>query len=369
MIKILHVVSSLNINSGVMSVLMNYYRHIDRLKIQFDFLYFEDIAQNHQKEISKLGGNTYYLSYPTFRLADQKKLRDFFSKHQGDYLAVHCHPIWAAEVVAREAKKIGIKHIIQHSHSTKYAETKKSEIRNRLLLKFIGFFATDFMACSPEAAYLFGETRVNEGRVFILPNAITTEMYRFDKKLRSNLRNEFKVSDDTLLVGNIGRLSPQKNQIFCLNVFSKIHKKNPNSCMLIVGEGALRVVIEKKIDALGLRDCVFMTGKRSDIQAILSGLDLFLMPSKFEGAPVAAIEALTSGLPCVVSDVITKSIMMEGVKYISLSLDPDEWANCCLRFYQESNTRDREDITNIISHGFDIRKAAKLLENYYFDLR
>ena len=366
--KILHVVSSLNINSGVMSVIMNYYRRINRSLLQFDFMYMEEMAEDHKKEIAALGGKVFYVPYPSFKPTDQKRLRQFFNQHKGEYSAVHCHPIWAAELVAREAKRSGIKHIIQHSHSTKFSDTKLSEMRNRLLMKFVGFFATDYIACSPEAAYLFGKKRVDNGDVMILPNAINLELYTFDKELRRRIREEFGCKEDTILVGNVGRLCPQKNQTFVIDIFRQIHSIIPNSKFLIVGEGALRSELEKKISDYSLNDIVLLTGKRTDVKAILSGLDVFLMPSFFEGAPVSAIEARTCGLPCILSDTITQSVKMDGVKFQSLDDSADVWAKETLDYYNSRVGYDRNDCSEIINHGFDISKTTEQLEEYYLNL-
>lgn len=369
MIRILHVVSSLNINAGMMSVIMNHYRHIDRDRVQFDFLYFEEFAENHMEEIISLGGRAFYIPYPTFRPSDQKKLHVFFQSHIGEFAAVHCHPIWASEVVAHEAKRSGIKHIIQHSHSTRFAETKKSEIRNRILLKFIGLFATDYIACSPEASLLFGKKRARAGSVYILPNAISIDQYAYSANGRERIRREFHVDDHTILLGNVGRLSLTKNQLFAVSVFSEIKKINPNVKMLIVGEGAQKSQIEERICELHLSEAVILTGKRKDIRDILSGMDIFLMPSIFEGVPVSAIEAAAAGLPCLLSDTITRSVDMEGVRYCSLQENARSWAETALALYKDRKFHDRNDNEDVIRHGFDICTQSELLENYYLNLR
>ena len=369
MIKILHVVSSLNINAGMMSVVMNYYRNIDRNEIQFDFWYFEEMKETHQAEITQLGGKTFFMPYRSFKPSDQNEIRAFFQEHKGEYAAVHCHPIWSSTIIASEAKRSGIKHIIQHSHSTRFSDKKSSEIRNRLLMKFIKFFATDFIACSPEAGHLFGRRIERTGKIYYLLNAIDIDQYTFDPNQRIRIREEFGADDKTLLVGNVGRLCVQKNQSFMLDVFHELHYKHPNTKMIIVGDGELRANLQEKIEELGISDNVIMTGKRRDIKAILSGLDLFLMPSLFEGAPVSAIEALTNGLPCVLSDTITKSINMTGVKYVNLSIPASEWANSCLSFMAEQEGRDRYDYSEVVSRGFDIKTEAKKLQEYYLRLR
>ena len=368
MIKILHVVSSLNINAGMMSVIMNYYRNIDRSKIQFDFFYFEEMKETHQAEIEQLGGKVFFMPYRTFKPSDQREIRKFFQEHKGEYTIVHCHPIWSAEVVAHEAKKIGIQHIIQHSHSTKFSDKRISAYRNQLLMKFVGFFATDYIACSPEAAALFGKKIESSGKVYLLPNAIELSNYTYDKYLREKIREEFGFNEGNLVIGNVGRLCIQKNQSFLLDVFNDILKLYPDAKLLIVGEGPLREEIEQKIKELHISDSVVLTGKRRDIKAILSAIDLFVMPSLFEGAPVSAIEARTCGLPCVLSDVITKSIEMKGIRYTSLNNSPTEWAKECLEHYEALKLDDRHDITEIVKHGLDIKTEAIKLQEYYLNL-
>ncbi|MBQ9891095.1 MAG: glycosyltransferase [Firmicutes bacterium] len=347
---------------------MNYYRHIDRNILQFDFLYFEEVAESHLDEITELGGRSFFIPYPTFKIADQKKLHLFFSEHQGEYIAVHCHPIWGAEIVGIEAKKSGISHVIQHSHSTKFADKKLNAIRNGILIKFVGLFATDYMACSPEAAYLFGKHRVDRGRVHILPNAIELANYSFDVSLREIVRKEFNFSSDTIVVGNIGRMCIQKNQLYALDVFNEFHLKIPKSKMMIVGDGSLRRQLEKRVEELSLTDSVIMTGKRRDIKAILSALDVFLMPSLFEGAPVAAIEALASGLPCIISDTITKSVDVKGVYYLPITEEPMKWADKVITVLEERHKTNRSDQSELVSHGFDIKRESQRLEAFYLDL-
>ena len=369
MIRILHVVSSLNINAGMMSVIMNYYRNIDRDKIQFDFWYFSEMKETHLAEIQQLGGRTYYMPFKSFKLSDQRNIRRFFQEHKGEYAAVHCHPIWAAAIVAKEAKKSGIKHVVQHIHSTRYSEKKSSEIRNRLLMKFVGAYATDLIACNGDAALLFGKKAVKSGKVTIFKNAIDIQDYIFEEKQRVLIRAEFKVSPDTLVVGNVGRFSAEKNHSFILKVFDRLHKKIPDSKLVLVGDGSCRKDVENEICELGLEDQVVLTGRRRDIGAILSGLDLFLMPSVFEGTPVSALEARASGLPCLLSDSISKSVEMDGVRFLSLKEPPERWAQEIIQFLGEWADHDRHDYSEVVNHQFDIRTEALKLQDFYLGLR
>ncbi len=369
MIRILHVVPSLNINAGMMSVIMNYYRNIDRNRIQFDFWYVEEMNETHQAEITQLGGKTFFMPYRTFKPSDQKAIGRFFQEHKGEYNAVHCHPIWSSFVVARGAKHSGIKHVIQHVHSTKYSEKASSEKRNRFLMKFVSWFATDFVACNQEAKYLFGEQLAESGRVVIVPNAIDVEKYKYDEDERNRIREEFAISEGTFIVGTIGRLSVEKNQLFIIDVFYELLKIHPDSKLIIVGDGKMKEAIEQRLVDLKLQSKVILTGKRRDVQALLSAFDIFLMPSLFEGTPVSALEARSSGLPCLMSDTITKSVNMSKMDYFPLNSAAVKWAEEAINLSDQWKASDRHDYFEVKSYGFDIKTEAQNLQDYYLKLR
>lgn len=368
-IRILHVVSSLNINAGMMSVVMNYYRHIDRNEIQFDFLYLIQMKETHLAEIERLGGKTYYMPYRTWLPRDQKKIREFFQAHKGEYAAVHCHPIWASEIVAHAAKQSGIAHVIQHSHSTRYSEKKKNARRNRFLMRFISFFATDYIACNSEAAELFGKRIAESARVFLLPNAIDVTEYVFLPSERQRVRDEFGLSENSFVCGNVGRLSQEKNPSFIISIFEEIKALREDSKLILVGDGSLRKELETLIREKNLQNSVILTGKRRDVQALLASFDVFLMPSLFEGTPISALEARSSGLPCLISDTITKSIAMPGVFYIPLEAGPDAWAEKAILVAEAQKEQNRYDYSAVINAGFDIRREAHKLQDYYLGLR
>ena len=369
MIRILHVVSSLNINAGMMSVIMNYYRNIDRSEIQFDFLYFSEMEETHQAEIEQLGGRTFLFPYELLKPAALMQIKRFFQDHKGEYTAVHCHPIWSSSFVSHAAKRSGINHVIQHAHSTKFSENRISSIRNRFLMTFVGMFATDYIACNDEAKKLFGRLRTRNGNIFVLPNAIDVDQYSFDEEMRKAIRDEFNVEPSTIIIGSVGRFSPEKNQCFLVEVFKAIHDLIPNSKLILVGDGSYRKEVEHRIKELELENEVLLTGKRRDIKAVLSGFDLFMMTSIFEGTPVSALEARTSGLPCLLSDTITRSIEMEGMRYLPINETPERWAEEALKLITEWKTHDRHDCIEVVKHGFDIKIEAKKLQDYYLKLR
>ena len=322
MVKILHVVSSLNINAGMMSVIMNYYRRIDRTQILFDFLCLAETRSTHEEEILSYGGKTYFLGNASFNKDYRQKLKDFFEEHKGEYAAVHCHPIWSAALVGNIAKKSGVEHVISHSHSTKFSEKRISAIRNRLMMPIIRKSSTDFAACSKDASKLFSTNK----KVFILHNAIDIKKYKYEAEKREKIRDEFSIGKDEILIGHVGRFSPEKNHEFMLRAFAKVKESLPNAKLIFVGDGFLRKSMEALSKELSVDDSVIFTGKRYDIPDILSAMDVFWLPSLFEGVPLSIIEAQASGLPCVISKTITRDVDLGFCVYANIE-NESKWAN------------------------------------------
>lgn len=359
--RILQIVPSLNINAGMMSVVMNYYRHIDRNKVQFDFLYFFEMDQTYRDEIISLGGRIYYIGKPSFKHSFQAKYNQFLKQHKGEFAAIHCHPIFAPEIFSHAAKKNGIKHVIAHSHSTKYSDNKISAIRNYFINLFVGICATEYMACSPEAAKLYGKRDVK-----ILRNSIEGEKYRFSLEGRKNIREELGIDDSKVVVGHVGRFVAQKNHKMVIDIYASYHNNNENSVMLLAGDGPLKKEMEEYAVSKVKDGSIIFLGRRSDISQLLSAFDVFILPSLFEGAPVSAIEAQFAGLPCLLSDTITKSINATDCEYLPINASPDLWARKIKidEGFEVRLTRYQKTI----DFGFDIQSTAKELEDYYLSL-
>ncbi len=359
MIKILQVVSSLNINAGMMSVIMNYYRHLDRSRIRFDFLYFAEMEKSHEAEILSLGGRTFFLGNASFSKDYREKLKAFFDTHKGEYTAVHCHPIWAAALVGGIARKSGVEHVISHSHSTKYSEKTVSAIRNRLMMPIILRNSTDLVACSRDASSLFGKNK----KVFILHNAISVDRYIFNRENRERIRSELNVSDGEILIGHVGRFSQEKNHAFMIRTFSAVLEKIPNARLLLVGDGVLRRQTEELAKELSVGDKVIFTGKRSDIPEILSAMDIFWLPSLFEGVPLSVVEAQGSGLPCVLSSPITREVDFGSCVYADLE-NEDEWIEAFCRLSEKKSDRE-ENGKKLLKSNYDIESETVKLFEYY----
>lgn len=346
---------------GIESVIMNYYRHIDRTKIQFDFFCSEKSTDIPYEEIEKLGGTVTLIPSYSQVFKYQKVLKE---KLKG-YQIVHCHLGTMALFALRAAKKAGVPVRIVHSHTT---SNKKEFIRNimkNILRPFSKVYATDYMCCSELAGrWLFGDKVYDEGKVYLLNNAIDVEKFKYSEDLRIKKRNELNINDDTFVIGHIGRFVEQKNHRFLIDIFNEIHKENKNSLLLLVGQGPLMDEIKEKVNNLELNDSVIFLGQRSDVSELYQAMDVFCLPSLYEGLPVVGVEAQASGLLCVFSNDMTKETkVLHTTQFMSLEQDRKEWANVILNEY---NTYKRKNTNDEISkNNFNIKKECVKLENKY----
>ena len=292
------------IGGGVESVIMNYYRHLDHTKIQFDFICDEDSTRIPYDEIKKLGGRVFlvpkYQKLPKYL----KALEELFRKNH--YRIVHSNVNTLSVFPLYAAKKAGVPVRISHSHSTSNAREWKRNIIKNILRPFSKRYATDYFACSELAGrYLFGDKTFDRGEVKIIHNAIDLDKFKFDPVARKKLRKELGIDDETIVIGHVGRFVQTKNHHFLVYTFKKYHNKNPNTKLLLIGTGPLEEKIRAQVKKLNLEDSVLFLGQRNDTNKLYSVMDIFCLPSLYEGLPVAGIEAQAAGLPCVYSDKVT----------------------------------------------------------------
>lgn len=358
-IKVLQVVTHMN-RGGLETMLMNYYRHIDREKIQFDFLVHREERADYDDEIESLGGNIYRLP----RLVPWQKsylnaLHDFFSEHP-EYKIVHVHQDCLSSVILKAAKEHNIPVRIAHSHSSSQDKNLKYFVKI-YYKRMIPHYATHLFACGKQAGdWMFG------GEAYqVLKNAIDSEKYIFSSSKSIEMRSELNIPNGYYVIGHVGRFSYPKNHDYLIDIFKEIHRVSSKTILLLVGDGNLRTDIEKKIELLNLKNSVIFTGVRSDIPELLQAMDAFVFPSRYEGLPVTMIEAQASGLPCFISDRVPEECKITDlVKTIPLTDSPDVWAKEILlaEKYVRRNTREE-----IILSGFDIVENSKWLQNFYIE--
>ena len=288
------------LGGGVEAVIMNYYRHIDRTKVQFDFICDEDSTNIPYEEIEKLGGHV-ILCPPYQKLFRYMKfLENLFREKK--YHIVHSNINTLSVFPLRAAKKAGVKVRIAHSHSTSSPKEWKKNVLKNVLRMFSRKYATDYFACTKHAGiYQFGNKAVKSGKVKIITNAIDVEKFKFNPEARQKLRKEFGFTNDDFVIGNIGRMIPQKNQLFLLNAFCEFKKEKPNAKLLIIGDGDLRPRICETIRKLEIQNDVHIEKYRKDICECYSAMDCFAFPSIYEGLGMVAVEAQAAGLRVIAS--------------------------------------------------------------------
>lgn len=353
------------LGGGVEAVVMNYYRNIDRTKIQFDFICDSDSTNIPYDEIKKLGGKV--IICPPYQkvLKYEKFLIDLFKKN--NYKIVHSNINALSVFSLRAAKKAGVPIRIAHSHSTSNKKEWKKNLVKNILKPFSKVYANKYMCCSELAGrWLFGNKEYDKGTVYLLNNAIDLDKYKYDEKIRNSKRKELKIKPSTFVVGHIGRFVEQKNHRFLIDIFNEIHKKNNDSLLLLAGQGPLMDEMKEKVHNLGLDDNVQFLGQRKDANELYQAFDLFLLPSLYEGLPLVGVEAQASGNLCYLSNDMTKETkVLDSTKFMSLENTAEEWANAILKDAKRYKKHDTKE--EVSKYGFNIEKEAEKLEKKYYE--
>lgn len=326
MYRVLHFMADIQVGSGMAAVVMNYYRHMDRSRVQFDFLYFQDGPQSYEQEIRSLGGRVFRIPRPS--PLSMGAIHDFFRQHRGEFRVLHCHPIWSAAVLGPVAKRYGVRAVVLHSHSEKPGESTASILRNRVLLRLSAGRADVCLACSHAAeTALMGIPPA----VHILPNAIDTEKFLFRPAERAACRRQLGIAPDAPVIGHVGRMVEVKNHRFLLRAFAACLAEAPAAQLLLVGDGPLEPELRALAAELGIQDSVHFPGARRDTPALYGAMDVFAMPSRYEGLSMALLEAQAAGLPCVVSDTVSRESDVTGRMDFLPADHTGPWAECLLR--------------------------------------
>ncbi|PFM78975.1 glycosyl transferase family 1 [Bacillus sp. AFS077874] len=366
--RVLQIIDNMN-RGGAQAFIMNIYRKIDREILQFDFLLHTKEECAFNDEIRSLGGKIYTVPPRNQGILKNKKaLNDFFKEHS-DYKVIHHHVSSLTYVTPLKiASNYNVPHRIVHSHNTKQGGSYVHNFIHRYNQMFVKNFATDYFACSQEAAkWLFGETLSDNYDSSVVRNGIDVSKFKYDKTLRDNIRSELKIGNKIAL-GHIGRFMHQKNHEFLIDIFYEFHKINSNSVLILVGEGELKNKIEEKVVIKGLKDNVLFLGSRSNVNELLQAFDLFVMPSFHEGLPVTLVEAQAASLPCVISDGITHEVdLLNHIKYVSLRESAKNWAQSCLQVI--SNNFRKDESLLITNSGFDSSSVAQMLSEKYLNYR
>lgn len=356
-IRVLHIVQQMHA-AGLETFIMNMYRHIDRDKVQFDFLTHYAGRRFFDDEIQRLGGRIFRMSVrEDFNfLRYLKGLDRFFIEHP-EYRIVHGHMDSLGTLYLGKAAKHGVPVRIAHAHSVLSKVSLKERVRAFMARRYANH-ATDLFACSEDAGrHMFGDNAFR-----VVRNAIELPRFAFNPLVRDAVRAELGL-EGKFVVGNVGRFYQSKNHAFLLDVFAKIVEREPASVLLMAGEGPLMDETRKKAADMGIeRACMFL-GARGDVDRLYQAMDVFLFPTLFEGLGIVAVEAQTAGLPVVCSDAVPLEARVAPNFYpVALSEPPGAWAQAVLAHRKDERVS-RADMA--ADAGYDVKTVAKELQDFY----
>lgn len=342
---------------GITSVIYNYTKAMDRSDLQLSFLTYGDLKPAVRERFEPLGE---ILLVSDRKQSTKAYILDYVRLlRAGSFDVVHIHGnsgTMAIEAVL--AKLCGVRKVIVHTHNTK----TNHPVVNRILKAPMMRLADTCIACSKAS----GEWLYGNYPYTVLNNAIDLNRFRFSEVNREKYRDEFGIKDE-FLVGHIGHFTPQKNHFFLIDIFFEFHKLEPASKLLLISDGPRYQQVQEKVAQLGLEDSVIFAGRRSDIAGIYSAMDLFILPSCWEGLPLVLVEAQANGLPVLASDVITEDAICcpERVQFKSLEDGAESWAKQLKQIKDCSYNRKTDTHGDIAEKGFDIHLEAEKLRQIY----
>lgn len=355
-----------NDKGGLTEYIINNYRRINRTKFQFDFITYDE-KSDFQDEVEKLGGSIFCFPRPIYLIQYYYQLRNSY-RTQG-YQIIHFHMSYANITPILLAKLVGIPRIIVHSHSTGLDEPSEFIRLIKLFIHKIGrhvlpYLATDYLACSELAAqWMFPSKILKKKKHHIMYNAIDLDKFRYDENLRDIVRHQLNIPDHCYVIGHVGRFTYQKNHEFLIEVFRELQKYNDQTMLLLVGDGPDRGKIEHQVKKYNLQEKVLFLGQRDDVSALYQAMDVMVMPSRFEGLCIVAIEAQMAGLPCVCSKALSEETKVSSdFTYKSLEDSPEEWAHTILKKRGIERLDQTESLKNA---GYDATTEIKRLEYVY----
>lgn len=354
---------------GLETFAMNVYRSIDRNEIQFDFLLTQVAGGDYEAEAKALGANIYTLparnkGYKAYK----KALENFFREHH-DYIAVHEHISSLTSIEpAYYAKKYGIPVRIFHAHSSSIQKSLRLHWAHTILHYMnkpkVHSWATHYLGCSDKALdWVYKYTGIRY-KAMMINNGIDSQQYAFSEAVRTEVREEFNIGKDDFVMGHVGRFIPLKNQTFLVDILEEMHKTKPSAKLLLVGEGETMAEVKDKAESKNLLDLTIFTGVRSDVARLMQAMDVFVMPSWFEGLPVSLVEAQAAGLPAIVSASISHDSDLTGtILFKSIEAPASDWSKCIVEWKDKWGRL--ANIETIKKAGFDSRTTViQLIEIY-----
>lgn len=355
--RLLCLVSNMNAG-GAETFLMKVYRNINRNMYQMDFCINVIDKCFYEDEIKKMGGKVYRIPSRTSNYKEHnKRLKSIIEENCYSYVLVVSSSS-TSFLDLKVAKKAGSKVRAIRSSNSQGAKGINKIIHSAGKLLFSKYANVMIAPSDLAAQYLFGKKAIENGQVEFLHNAVDLNYFKYDCLARARIRDKYAIGENTLLIGHVGRFYKQKNHMFLIDVFYEVQKRKPDSVLLLVGDGDLVCMIKEKVKKLNIEDKVLFLGTRSDIPDLLSAMDVFVFPSFYEGMPNTVIEAQATGLPCIISDTITKEASItDKVEFLSLSSSATYWAKKVIDC--NNSQTDRNTHNAFLEQRYDIDSCAE----------
>lgn len=366
MIRVLMVLGGPMGYGGTEAFLMNYYRHINHERVQFDFVCQGNTHGVYDDEIISLGGKVFYIPFKSkhpFKF--NAKLKEVIKN--GKYQIVHGQMDAMNAWVMWVAKRSGVPIRIAHSHNTNVpTDNIFKKAFNNLAKKMIPKYATDLWACSTEAGeWLFGKNLVKSGKVLIMHNAIDVELFQYDRTTREEIRNKYNIKNDSFVIGHVGRLSYQKNHKLLLKVFADYCKMDKNAVLFLIGDGELRNDLEEMAISLGIEEKVVFAGNQLHPNKFYNAMDIFVFPSFYEGLGITFLEAQTNGLFCICSENVPREGLISDAVFLSINDPVEKWSQAILLNRNHGRT---DNLQSLFEKGYNIANEAETLVDKYESL-
>lgn len=369
-LRVLHVLNGLHAG-GIQSFLVSLHKEVDPEVVQFDYLVRYEGEGIYEPIVKSLGGHVFHVPYSAKHpIRSRRNLQSFFMNHS--YEIAHFHYGFFQDITPINiAKRFGVSTRIVHAHSANYrwrgVRERVFQMQHELNKSRGVHLATDRFACSAAAAQWFSFTNgsLDEEWRFI-PNGIETDKFVFDEQSRQDVRKRLEISPDSLCLGNVGRLSTAKNQLFLLDIFRKVLDEGQKADLMLVGGGELDSQLREKAAQLNLGRSIHFVGETAGAAEYYNGMDVFVFPSEAEGLGMALVEAQANGLPCIASEAIPcEAIICETTKVLSLNRSAQEWADAIIA--SNGLGRQHKSASFVRSAGYDIGEVAKELTRFYCD--
>lgn len=330
-VRVLYFVDRM-LRGGIQSLVIDWVSRFDKSKIHVDFLLLDDGKDYELEQTLKDSGCTVYklsgiwVRTPIDFIKYKYAVKNFFKEHH-DYKVVHMHSSSKNYMILKYAKKYGIPMRIAHSHNIDFQTNNNlKKIVGNVFKKPLIKYSTDYFACSKIAGeWLFGRKIIESDKFKVIHNAIDYEKFKYDEKVRKQIRKTLKINDEDIVVGNVGRFVNQKNHEFLINAFSKCHQNNKDYKLLLIGIGELEESMKNKVDELNLNDCVIFAGFKNNVNEYMQAMDIFAFPSLFEGLGLVLVEAQASGLPCIATANTIPDEVKINPNFYFVNLNVNEW--------------------------------------------